>query len=128
MLACFDQGLDTSARAGTERWNHEKNDVGRPNGGQIRIFYCDGPPFSAIFGSKIWTPKSDPGGVVFLEPPRFSKDGFLLASHTVGLLRHAIVPVSFLFGRHADSCSQLGEASLRATDFCADFLASFWVL
>ena len=94
--------LDASARTELERWNHEKNE--NPKMESRR---------GGVFGAGA-----------------LSKDGFR-QQVTQWASASLPVPVSFLFGRHADSCRQLriftnwGDP-LSATGFCADFLTSFW--
>ena len=112
-LACFDQGAWTRVRvlnrnAGTT----EKNDVCRPpfwgpkfapqNGGHITIFYYDGPHF----GVQNSDPKMGSRRSGVFGAGAFSKDG---SRQQVTQWASAClpVPVSFLFGRHADSCRQL---------------------
>ena len=111
-LARFDQGAWTRLRieqdAGTAR---KTTFVGPRFGVQIldpktgatsQSFITTDP----ILGSKIWTPKWGPGGEVFLEPARFPKTVSASKSCS-GASACLPVPVSFLFGRHADFCSQL---------------------
>ena len=110
-LACFDQGAWTRLRVlNRERWNHEKNDVCRPpfwgpnfgpqNGGHITIFYYDRPHF----GVRNSDPKMGSRRSGVFGAGALSKDGF---RQQVTQWASACLPVSFLFGRHADSCRQL---------------------
>ena len=82
-----------------------------------------------ILGSKFWTPKWGPPGVVFFAPARFPKT--FLASKSLGLRWHGWLRVSpfcwavTLIAAASFAFLRTGEAPCSATGFCADFLTPF---
>ena len=118
---------------------------GPQNGGLVTIFSSEGPHFGVqsldpktgalsqsflhrgpILGSKFWTPKWGPPGVVLSVPARFPKT--FSASKSLGLHRHGWLRVSpfclavTLIAAANVAFLRTGEAPCSATGFCADFL------
>ena len=97
---------------------------GPQNGGHITIFIMRG----TILGSKIWTPKWSPPGVMFLEPARFPKTAPTSQQGFIGMLwlclRPLCLPVALVVAASFPMGST-GEAALSATDFWSDFRTPF---
>ena len=79
-------------------------------------------------GSKIWTPKWSPPGVMFLEPARFPKTAPTSQQGFIGMLRLCLRPLCLpvaLVVAASFAFLRTGEAALSATDFWSDFRTPF---